>query len=276
MDIETVKRKSKDSVFTNLFSDINNICTFYKDLHPEDETVVPADISIQTIESVTVNTLYNDLGFTVRDKLIILAEAQSTWNPNIALRMLFYISETYKRYIYAADQSEHGSSRVDIPRPEMYVIYTGDSKPKFSFPDTNEVSLSQDFFGGDPALDVRVKVLLGEDVKTIYGQYIGFCKTYDEQRKIYSDKMECIRETFRISKEKGYLVPYLTAHEKEVYNMMSELFDEEFLQKQYYKAEKKKNIEIGRVEGRKERDQELIFKFKAMGMSDEKIKELLS
>ncbi|MCM1578891.1 MAG: hypothetical protein NC078_08855, partial [Ruminococcus sp.] len=237
MDKETVKRKSKDSVFLNLFSDVNNICTFYKDLHPEDTDVTPDDIEIQTIESITVNTLRNDLGFTVKDRLVILAEAQSTWNPNIALRMLYYITETYKRYVESKEESVFSSVRLFLPKPEFYVIYTGDSKPDISRPETGEVSFSEDFFGGDSPLEVRIKVLTEETVKTIYGQYIGFCKIFDGQRKIHGSSMECIKETIRICKEKDYLVPYLVKHEPEVTTMMSELFDEEYLRKQHAKSE---------------------------------------
>ena len=36
---QKANRKSKDSVFTKLFSDIGNVLELYKELHPEDTTV---------------------------------------------------------------------------------------------------------------------------------------------------------------------------------------------------------------------------------------------
>ena len=95
-EISKTKRKSKDSVFVDLFANEENVLQLYKELHPEDTQVTIEDIQIQTIKSVLVNTLYNDLGFLVKDKFVMLVEAQSVWNPNMPLRMLFYLAETYQ------------------------------------------------------------------------------------------------------------------------------------------------------------------------------------
>ena len=167
------KRKSKDSVFVNLFENVENVLRLYKELHPEDEQVTVDDIQIQTIKSVLVNTLYNDLGFIVKDKFVMLVEAQSAWNPNMTLRMLFYLAETYRRYLAETVQSEHSSSKVKIPKPELYVVYSGERK----CPEV--VSFSDTFFGGESPVELKVRVLNEVDM-TIYGQYIGFCKVFDE------------------------------------------------------------------------------------------------
>lgn len=227
---ETTKRRTKDSVFVNLFTDTNYVLRLYKEIHPEDNSVKLEDIKVQTLTSVLVNTLYNDLGFIVRDKLIMLVEAQSVWNPNITLRMLFYLSETYRRYLSDTKQSEHRGSRVKIPKPELYVLYSGNRKVP------GVITLSKDFFGGKSCVDLKVKVLHKVN-KTIYGQYIGFCRIFDNQRKKYGNSLRAIEETIRICIKHGYLVEYLTKHEKEVATMMNELFDEEYQRKQYNRAE---------------------------------------
>lgn len=250
---ETAKRQSKDSVFVSLFTDVNYVLQLYKELHPEDTDVTVEDIDVKTIRSVLVNTQYNDLGFFVKDKFIVLVEAQSLWNPNIPLRMMFYLAETYRRYLFDSQQSEHSTSRVTLPKPDLYLVYSGDKQ----VPD--EISLSEIFFDGHSPVDVKVKVLDRID-ETICGQYIGFCKVFDEQRKIYDNKLECVRETIRICVEKGYLTFYLKDHSKEAVDMMSELFDEEYLRSQYNIAERRKNlaegidigIKRGRAEGRAE------------------------
>lgn len=275
MQEETLKtkRKSKDSVFVNLFEDTKNVLRLYKELHPEDTQVTVEDIQIQTIKSVLVNTLYNDLGFFVKDKFVMLVEAQSAWNPNMPLRMLFYLAETYRRYLTDTIQSEHSSTRVKIPKPELYVVYSGEQKC------AETVSFSETFFGGNSSVELKVRVLNEVDM-TIYGQYIGFCKVFNEQRKIYQDSILCAKETIRICIEKGYLVPYLQEHEKEVVDMMSELFDEEYQREAYNRASQKNAIERGRAEGKAEGKAEerrtLAEKMRAKGYSEQEIAELIN
>ncbi|MBP5622140.1 MAG: hypothetical protein J6X44_09015, partial [Thermoguttaceae bacterium] len=239
---ETTKWSSKDSVFVRLFNDEKYVFQLYKDLHPEDKDVKIEDINVRTIKSVVVNTLINDLGFTVGDRLVVLVEAQSVWNKNIPLRMLYYYSETCKRYLAETKQSEHTESAVKLPKPEFYVVYTG----KKEVPDA--ISFKEIFFGGDAPIDLEVCVLKKVDEK-IYGQYIGFCKVYDEQREKYGNDVKCARETIRICIEKGYLVPFLQAHKQEVITMLDELFDEEALREAYDLARERENLEQGREQG---------------------------
>ena len=242
-DNRTVKNKTKDSVFTTLFKDVNNVYTLYRELHPEDTTTTVNDIQIETLETVLINEIYNDLGFIVNSgekaKFVILVEAQSRWTDNMTLRMLFYISETYRRYLKETEQSEHLEKRVFLPKPEMYVVYTGSKKI------SDEVSFSETYFDGDSSLDLRVKVLRQVEKNTLHGQYIGFSRVYDEQRRLYSNKLECIRETIRICIEEGYLTEFLDKHKQEVTTMLSELFDEQAQREQYDKALRKESEERG-------------------------------
>lgn len=268
-EISKTKRKSKDSVFVDLFANEENVLQLYKELHPEDTQVTIEDIQIQTIKSVLVNTLYNDLGFLVKDKFVMLVEAQSVWNPNMPLRMLFYLAETYRRYLTDTVQSEHSSSKVKLPKPELYVVYSGEQ----NCPDI--ISFSDSFFGEESSVELKIKVLNEADM-TIHGQYIGFCKVFNEQRKIYRDSIMCAKETIRICIEKGYLVSYLRNHEKEVIDMMAELFDEEYLRESYNKADKKKALELGRAEGRAEERNLIIEKMRKSGMSEEEINKIFS
>lgn len=249
-DNRTVKHKTKDSVFTKLFEDMNNILSLYKELHPEDTAVTIDDIQLETLETVLVNDIYNDLGFIVNDgrtaRYILLVEAQSKWIENMTLRMLFYLSETYRRYLKKTKQSEHIAKRVHLPKPELYVVYTGNK----DLPD--EISFKDDYFDGDAPIDIRVKILKQPGQNTIYGQYIGFCKVYDKQRKIYSNKLECIKETLKICFENGYLTEFLNHYQQEVVTMMSELFDEEALREQYDIALAEQVRAEGKAEGRAE------------------------
>ena len=276
MPEETTKRNSKDSVFVDLFSDESRVFRLYQDLHPEDKDAKLEDVKIRTLESTFVNTLCNDLGFTVGNKLIMLVEAQSDWCENIPLRMFFYVSATCRRYIDDLGLDEHDSAALKLPPIECYVVYSG---PK-DVP--NKLSLKEMCFDGLGSLDLEITVLNAID-GTIYGEYIGFCKEFDVQRKIRGRSVRCIQETIRVCIEKGYLADYLTAHKYEVITMVQRLFDEEVQRERYNKSLEKRlekefrekalveGIEKGRLETLKENAATM----RAKGWSDETIAEIL-
>ena len=228
----TPKRKIKDSVFTNLFQDKKYLLRLYKALHPEDGNVTEEDIKDVTIKHVLVDADYNDLGFSVGGRLVILIESQSTWTLNIIIRALMYLIQTYHDFFKRTKQNLYGSKKVNMPKPELYVIFTGE-KPK-NPPDT--ISLSKDFFDGEKiAVDVEVKVLYQEDENNIIGQYIIFCKVYNEQRKKYGQTKKAVTETIRICKDRNVLKEYLENKEQEVVDIMMTLFDDEQILEAYAK-----------------------------------------
>ncbi|MCM1184664.1 MAG: hypothetical protein NC337_14940 [Roseburia sp.] len=227
----TPKRKIKDSVFTNLFQEKKYLLQLYKALHPEDDTVTEDAIADVTLKHVLVDADYNDLGFSVGDRLMILVESQSTWTVNIIIRALMYLMQTYHDYFKRTNQNLYGSQRADMPKPELYVIYTGDRK---NIPDT--ISLSEEFFDGEKlAVDAEVKVLYRENEKDIIGQYIIFSKVYNEQRKLYGNTTQAVMETIRICKDRNVLKEYLEDREQEVVSMIMTLFDDDQILKAYTK-----------------------------------------
>ena len=242
----TVKQSAKDSVFVDLFSDKDNVLDAYKEFHPEDTTVTVDDIWVSTLKTVLVNHIYNDLGFYLKKngeaKFVILVEEQSAWNPNMTLRLLWYLSETLRKYIKDTHQRVHGSARVKLPKIELYVVYTGDKNA----PD--EVSFKEDFFNGDSPIDLKAKILKKPSTKTIIGQYIGFNKIFNEQKKSHNNLMDALEATIRISIESGYLVKYLTEHKEEVVTMMAELFDEERMREEDNEAVRAEGKADGKLE----------------------------
>ena len=228
----TPKRKIKDSVFTNLFQDKKYLLRLYKALHPEDSDVTEDDIKDITIKHILVDADYNDLGFSVGERLVILVESQSTWTLNIIIRALMYLIQTYHDFFKRTKQNLYGSKKVNMPKPELYVIFTGE-KPK-NPPDT--ISLSKDFFNGENiALDAEIKVLYQEDENSIIGQYIIFCKVYNKQRKKYGQTKKAVTETIRICKDRNVLKEYLENKEQEVVDIMMTLFDDEQVLEAYAK-----------------------------------------
>ena len=136
------KRKAKDSVFLDLFQNKSYLLKLYRTLHPEDTTATEDSLTDVTITNVLTDNLYNDLGFIVNNKLLILVEAQSTWTVNILVRVLLYLAQSYHEYFHRTCQDYYKSREVKMPKPELYVIFTGNKGRK---PD--KVSLSKEFFG---------------------------------------------------------------------------------------------------------------------------------
>ncbi len=225
------KHKIKDSIFTNLFQDKKYLLQLYQALHPEDCDVTEDEIEDVTIKHVLVDADYNDLGFSVGNRLMILVESQSTWTLNIIIRALMYLVQTYHDYFKRTDQNLYGSKKVHLPKPELYVIFTGNRK---NIPDS--ISLRNEFFNGeDTAIDVEVKVLYEENTKDIIGQYIIFSKVYNEQRRLHGNTLQAITETIRICQSRNVLKEYLENREQEVVSIMMTLFDDEQILRAYTK-----------------------------------------
>jgi len=121
-----------------------------------------------------------------------------------------------------------------MPKPELYVIYTGNRCRK---PDT--ISLSKEFFNGaDIDIEVKAKVIYESDTEDIINQYIVFCKVLDEQREKYGMTEQAIKETIRICKNRNVLKEYLERKETEVVTIMMSLFDDEKIMRNYGKSER--------------------------------------
>ena len=171
-DKEIVKHTIKDSVFTNLFQNKKYLMQLYRALHPEDEDVTENELTDITIKNVLTDNIYNDLGFMVGNRLMILVEAQTTWTMNIIIRALMYLVQTLHDYFDRTRQNLYKSKKVQMPIPEIYVVYTGDRKTRPS-----EISLSQDFFGGrECCIDVKVNMIYDGKEGDIINQYVVFTK----------------------------------------------------------------------------------------------------
>ncbi len=233
-DTTIMKRTIKDSVFTNLFQEKKYLIQLYQALHPEDKDVTEDKLTDVTIENVLTDNIYNDLGFMVGNRLLILVEAQSTWTVNIIIRALMYLIQTYHNYFERTKQSLYKSKKVQIPMPELYVIYTGDRKTKPS-----EISLSQEFFGGkECCLDVKVKMIYDGKEGDIINQYVIFTKVCNEQIALYGRTQKSILEAIRICKDRNVLREYLESREKEVVDIMMVLYDNEEIMRSYLESER--------------------------------------
>ena len=268
MDKEVAKHTIKDSVFTNLFQDKKYLLQLYKALHPEDTDVTEDNLTDVTIKNVLTDNIYNDLGFMVDNRLMILVEAQSTWTMNIIIRALLYLSQTYHDYFERTKQSLYMSKKVQMPKPELYVIYTGSRKNR-----PTEISLSEEFFDGeDCSINVKVKMIYDGKEGDIINQYVIFTKVCGEQIAIHGRTKRAILEAIHICKDKNVLKEYLESKEKEVVDIMMVLYDEQEVLRSYlecavYEATQQA-IQKGRQEGLQKGRQEGLQKGLQEGLQE--------
>lgn len=217
------KHTIKDSVFTNLFGEMKYLLQLYQSLHPEDIGVKESDFECITLHNIFSDGIYNDLGFVKGDKLMILVEAQTTWSANIIIRALEYLVNSYRRYFTEHEVSLHERKKVELPKPELYVIYTGRRKMR-----PEEICLSREFFAGEKtALEVTVKMIYDGKEGDIISQYVSFTKVFDEQVKKFGKTRKAIQETIRVCRDADVLREYLAHKESEVVDIMMQLYDDE-------------------------------------------------
>ena len=226
----TANRKYKDSVFVDLFSDDEKakerFLSLYNALH---HTNLPLSCPVENIR--LDNTIYmniiNDVSCLVDDKIIVLAEHQSTVNENMPLRFLQYIARLYEKLQIPADRYLRKLSK--IPTPEFYVFYNG----REDYPETTILKLSDAFITKPEQvpLELTVQVLNINNDKG--GKILKTCKTLDE----YSLFVEEVRiqtqldpengftNAVKICIEKGILREYLQRKSREVVNMLIAEYD---------------------------------------------------
>ena len=104
----------------------------------------PDALELNTIENFLFISMKNDVSFLI-DSQINLYEQQSTFNPNMPLRGLFYFSQLYMAYLNETDVDIFGRSLVKIPTPRFLVLYNGET----TMPDVTKFRLSDAFIKPD-------------------------------------------------------------------------------------------------------------------------------
>ena len=245
-----VNRNYKDTVFRMLFSDRKNLLSLYNAVNQKHYTD-PEDLEIVTLENAIYMGMKNDLAFII-DTNLYLYEHQSTYNPNMPLRDLFYISNEYQKLL--DKKSLYSSSLQKIPAPNFIELYNGTD----TLSDFSEHRLSSAFenLSGEPKLELIVTVLnineghnalLMEHCQTLkeYSQYVAKVRKYaagmplDQAVKYAVD--ECIKENI--------LADFLRKNRAEVISMSIFEYDKEEEEKKLRKAEFEAGVEAGEKSG---------------------------
>ena len=227
---QAANRNYKDSVFVDLFSEDKeakaNFLSLYNALHNTQLDNVSALTPLR-LEQVMYMSFYNDVSYLVDKKMIILAEHQSTINPNMPIRCLEYVVRLYERILDT--QERYARSLIKIPTPEFYVFYNGQEE----YPAETVLHLSDAFMTKPEhiVLELEVKVININEHKG--NMLLQSCKPLAE----YSIFVETVRRNIERDKEYGFenaikeciqndiLKEYLQRKSKEVINMLIAEYD---------------------------------------------------
>lgn len=149
-----VNREYKSSLFSYMFSQKEYALQLYNALNNSNYDN-PEDIQITTLENVVFINIYNDVSFMFNSTLQ-LYEHQSTYCPNIPLRNLFYLSNSYEKLLNRQKSNLYSSRLIKIPTPKCVVFYNGTKE----FPDRMELKLSDSFYNQEVKGDLELTVLM--------------------------------------------------------------------------------------------------------------------
>lgn len=174
-------RTYKDRVFRMLVKDRAVALEIYNAMNDTNYRD-PTQLQITTLENAIYMGMKNDVSFII-DSRLAFYEHQSTDNPNMPLRNLFYVACVYASLVDG--KNIYGSRLISLPNPKFVVFYNGKKDlPERSIlrlSDAYEVSSEHE----ETALELQVEVLninrgknqaLMEKSPTLY-QYSFFVDT---------------------------------------------------------------------------------------------------
>ena len=264
-NIPTANRKYKDTVFRMLFSNKENLLSLYNAINRTAYENLE-DLEIVTLKNAVYMGMKNDLAFII-DMNLFLYEHQSTYNPNIPLRDLFYISAEYQKLVNR--KSLYSSSLQKIPAPYFIVFYNGTEKAEEYW--ENSLSEAYENISGEPRLELKVITLninegynkeLMEECQILreYAQYVAKVRNYTKEMELDAAVERAVNECIR----EGILEEFLRANRAEVIAMSIFEYDKEEEDKKLRKAEyeagydtgfdagKQTGLEVGISKGKKE------------------------
>ena len=225
-------RKYKDRVFRAVFKEKKDLLELYNALRGSDYTN-PEDLEINTLENAVYMKMKNDLSFLIKGEQK-LYEHQSTINPNMPLRGLFYLTDLFRKMIGAEGRKLYGSGRIQISTPYYVVFYNGTQDQ----PDRQIMKLSDSYtVKGEepPCLEMTALVLnvnLGHNQELMekcrklqeYAQFVAAVRRYREKD---ADLTTAINHAIDECIQNNILAEFLMKNRAEVMDMLWYEYNEE-------------------------------------------------
>lgn len=272
-DVPNAARNYKDRIFRMVFREKKALLALYNAMN-ETDYENEDDLKVTTLESALYLEMKNDVSFVLYDELL-LYEHQSTKNPNLPLRNLFYVSDVYSEL--TKDLFLYGSVPVQIPEPKFVVFYNGLENMqerevlKLSSLYTKKaehISLELETL----VLNVGYNKILMERCRQLsdYAQFVS------EVRKRLNKKIplsEAVNEAVEDCIQRGILAEFLSKNRAEVIKVSIYEYDEEKVKRMFKEECMKLGMEQGKQIGIEQGIEQarVIFRLYLSGKSEEDI-----
>ena len=223
-----VNRTYKSTLFIMLFQDKHNLLELYNAVSGKHYTD-PGILEINTLENAIYMTVKNDISFLI-DGRLSLYEHQSTYNPNLPLRFLIYISKLYSRMTRNANL--YGTKLIRIPPPEFLIFYNG----KEELPEQTMLNLSDMYETKDPHAGLELSAVM-LNISGKHNQKLKEACTTLKEYAIYTDKVrkyaeeaelpDAVERTIQECIAEGVLQDFLEKHRAEAKEMSIFEYDQE-------------------------------------------------
>ena len=264
-----VNRQYKDRLFRRVFSDKEDLLALYNAVNGSSYED-PEALEITTIEDVLYVGMKNDVSFLIGD-VLNLYEHQSTRNPNMTVRGLFYFSDLFRKWIDRERLNLYGRRRIPLPTPKYIIFYNGQENAE----ERMELKLSDSFTQPGACLELTATML---NINFGHNRDImEKCHRLSEYAEFVSRVRESILEGKRLEEamenavasciSDGILSEFLSSHRAEVVNMLWYEYDEQL----HISSEKEISWEEGKEEGRKEGIRILANVCRKLGLSEKEI-----
>lgn len=253
----SASQEHKDWLFNFIFGRLENrkwTLSLYNAVNNtgyEDET----KIEFNTLDDYLYVSMQNDTSFLFAE-YVNLYEHQSTYNPNMPLRMMQYISAIYDKYITANELNKYGSKIMRLPVPRLVVFYNG-SKAE---PDEKILRLSDSFPKAtreNSDIEVRVRMLninhghnrdLMNACRPLY-EYAWFVQRIRELKSDSDDLGAAVGKALEAMPEDYLLKTFLKEHMAEVTSMLSAELQEISAKEMIARANFREGEKIGEMRG---------------------------
>lgn len=246
----TTNRQYKDRLFHFLFREKQDLLSLYNAVNGSAYDN-PDELEIHTLDDVIYLSMHNDVSFLI-DNRINLYEEQSSWNPNMPLRGMLYLSRLYSGYIADKDLNIYTSTKLKLPFPQFVVFYIGQDR-KFK---RKKLRLSDSFptiDGLTPCIECTADVInirngyndeLVNSCQKLSGYSFLVCTLQDYIRQGYSTKQAADLAIERCLQQ-DILTDFLKRYRAEVSDMLLTEYDEEWYKKAFRREGKEEGIAIG-------------------------------
>ncbi len=279
----TANNEYKDRLFNYIFGREENrewTLSLYNAVNRSNYTDASV-IEFNTLKDALYLGMINDTSFLISD-IMSVYEHQSTYNPNMPLRMLGYVDKLYAGYLSAHRLNKYGSTLLKLPIPKLVVFYNGTSNKD----DEVLLRLSDSFkesLRADADIEVRVRMLnvnygrnreLMEKCKPLE-EYAWFIQEVRNGSKQHELAM-AVRDAIKSMPDSFLLKEFLTVHIKEVEGMLEKDYDAEEIHEMFKeegRAEERLNTEKERERADRAEEQ-VAIEIERADKAEARIKEL--